>query len=65
MAQDRNAASFHLVAVDDCGVPAGEARLVEGRNGEIAASLAPMATAKEGTISTGLPLNASPPVAPD
>ncbi len=53
LARDQNPAGFHLVAVDDCGNPAHEAHLVEGRDGEIAASLAPMATPEERTISEG------------
>ena len=53
MAQDQTPAGFHLVAVDDCGNPAQEAHLVEGRDGEIPALLAPGATPSERTISGG------------
>ena len=37
MALDQDTPGFHLVAVDDCGNPAQEAHLVEGRDGEIRA----------------------------
>lgn len=53
MAQDQSSAGFHLVAVDDCGNPALEAHLVEGRDGEIPAFLAPAASPEERTISEG------------
>ena len=53
VAQDQSSAGFHLVAVDDCGNPAQEAHLVEGRDGEIPAFLAPTASLEERTISGG------------
>jgi hypothetical protein len=53
VALDRNPAGFYLVAVDDCGNPAHEAHLVEGRDIEIPASLAPMASPEERTTSGG------------
>jgi hypothetical protein len=53
MAQNQAPAGFHLVAIDDCGNPAQEAHLVEGRDGEIPAFLAPKASPEEKTISGG------------
>jgi len=53
MAQNQGSAGFYLVAVDDCGNPAHEAHLVEGRDGEIPASLAPTASPAERTFSGG------------
>src|ERR1035437_8447110 len=53
VAQDQSSAGFYLVAVDDCGNPAHEAHLVEGRDGEIPAFLAPAASPEEKTISGG------------
>src|ERR1019366_4618768 len=53
MAQDQSLAGFYLVAVDDCGNPAQEAHLVEGRDGEIPAFLAPKASPEERSISGG------------
>jgi hypothetical protein len=52
-AQDRSPAGFYLVAVDDCGNPAHEAHLVDGRDGEIPAFLAPAASPEQRTISGG------------
>ena len=53
VAQEQSVAGFHLVAVDDCGNPAHEAHLVEGRDGEIPTFLAPAASAEERTVSSG------------
>ena len=53
MAQNQSPAGFYLVAVDDCGNPAQEAHLVEGRDGEIPAFLAPTASPEQRTISGG------------
>ncbi len=53
VAQDQNPAGFYLVAVDDCGNPAHEAHLVEGRDGEIPAFLAPAASPEDRSISGG------------
>ncbi len=52
-AQDQSSSGFHLVAVDDCGNAAHETHLVEGRDGEIPAFLAPKASPEERTISGG------------
>ena len=53
MAQNQGPAGFYLVAVDDCGNPAHEAHLVEGRDGEVPASLALTASPEERTFSGG------------
>ena len=53
VAQDQSSSGFHLVAVDDCGNAAHEIHLVEGRDGEIPAFLAPKASPEERTISGG------------
>lgn len=50
---DQNPAGFYLVAVDNCGNPAREAHLAEGRDYEIPASSAPGATLEERTVSRG------------
>jgi len=52
-AQAQTSAGFSLVAVDDCGNPAQEGHLVEGRDGEVPAFLAPKASAEERSISGG------------
>lgn len=53
IALERSTTEFALVAVDDCGDPAREAHLVEGRDGEIPAFMAPSASPQERTISQG------------